>query len=629
MAQELPIANLSQQLNKARESFDQIKNVSKTLDETVGNTNAKGMAVVTNNIWKSILSYFSKFSEIFFGKTSVKRGQKSTNPLDYGVVYLLSVFSIIDLCSIINAISIVSNNLNIPKFNPNQTPPPDDFKWKVQRLAYDIQVQIDQLLNTVGVNPNQGEILFNGVSSIFPNLEKLISTDYLVSENMRKSYPQVSQMNNLVTDAVSYFRNIGGISNTDKEKINKTLNKINLIRQTCILIQGFTTPMSVSNYAKAALNPSLYEVVDKLGVDNINPVKLKEILSGLEKKIATINKAASFILTYTQYLQFIIKIGLTLVKIFKIIINFMLLLPLPSIVLTAGIHTGLSKGERKLDDYLNNMIKILSEVNLYVSMIVGFLRGITTVLDQIATDIELIIKKLESCKRADNNTNNINNTANKTNQDNTNIAETETIGNLQNLVTELKSINNSFKSFINNYDSKKASNSKTYQGYTIEIKTEDVSDQNVLKTTLPRRYGIALDGSGIQAVRSDLTFASDDNVIINQVKLLLTSKGLVKPQNQVFTNEQLDVLNEAMAAVEDNEISMEDIPVTPVGLGSLATETREESMDAPDNEDENDGLGLNAFVNKLSGGKRLRKRIKESMAKSKEKLNSDISSVKK
>ena len=250
-------------------------------------------------------------------------------------------------------------------------------------------------------------------------------------------------------------------------------------------------------------------------------------------------------------------------------------------------------------------------------------------LDQIATDIELIIKKLESCKRADNNTNNINNTANKTNQDNTNIAETETIGNLQNLVTELKAINNSFKSFINNYDSKKASNNKTYQGYTIEIRTEDVSDQNVLKTTLPRRYGIALDGSGIQAVRSDLTFASDDNVIINQVKLLLTSKGLVKPQDQVFTNEQLDVLNEAMAAVEDNEISMEDIPVTPVGLGSLATETREESMDAPDNEDENDGLGLNAFVNKLSGGKRLRKRIKESMAKSKEKLNSDISSVKK
>jgi hypothetical protein len=629
MAQELPIANLSQQLNKARESFDQIKNVSKSLDETVGNTNAKGMAVVTNNIWKSILSYFSKFSEIFFGKTSVKRGQKSTNPLDYGVVYLVSVFSIIDLCSIIDAFSIVTNNLNIPKFNPNQNPPPDDYKWKIQKLAYDIQVQIDQLLNTVGINPNQGEILFNGISTIVPNLEKLTSGDYLLSDNLRKSYPQVSQMNNLITDAASYFKNVGGISNTDKEKINKTLKKINLIRQSCILIQGFTTPMSISNYAKASLNPSLYEAIDKLGVDNINPVKLNEILSGLEKKINTINKASSFILKYTQYLQFIIKIGLTLVKVFKIVINFMLLLPLPSVVLTAGVHTGLSKAERKLDDYINNMIKILSEVNLYVSMIVGFLKGITTVLDQIATDLELIIKKLESCKRADNNTNNINTTSNKTNQDNTNNAETERIGNLQNLLTELKSINNSFKGFINNYESKKASNNKTYEGYTIEILTEDVSDQNVLKTTLPRRYGIAIDGAGIEVVKTDYTFASDDSVIINQVKLLLNSKGLTKPQEQVFTNEQLNILNEAMAAIEDNDISMDDIPVTPIGLGSLATETKEEYLDPPDSEDENDGLGLNAFVNKLKGGKSLRERIKKIMQQSKEKLNSDINSVKK
>ena len=75
-----------------------------------------------------------------------------------------------------------------------------------------------------------------------------------------------------------------------------------------------------------------------------------------------------------------------------------------------------------------------------------------------------------------------------------------------------------------------------------------------------------------------------------------------------------------MAAVEDNTISMDDIPTAP----SLS-----EYMDTPDNEDENDGLGLNAFVNKLNGGKRLRKRIKESMAASKEKLNSDIQSVKK
>jgi hypothetical protein len=238
-------------------------------------------------------------------------------------------------------------------------------------------------------------------------------------------------------------------------------------------------------------------------------------------------------------------------------------------------------------------------------MIVSLLRGLTAVLDQIIADLETILQKFKACTRTG---------------ENTNTSDDETIRNVEALTTELKSTNQALKDFVVNYESKKDANKKTYEGYTIEIRIEDVSDQNVLKTTLPRRYGIALDGAGIQAVRSDFTYASDDSVIINQVKLLLTSKGLVKPQEQLFTNQQLEVLNEAMAAVEDNQISMEDIPQAP----SLS-----EYMDAPDNEDENDGLGLNAFVNKLNGGKRLRKRVKETMAKSKEKLNSDISSVKK
>ena len=53
MSQEKPIANLSEQLNKSREALNQIKNVSKTLDDTVGNTNAKGVGAVTDTIWRS------------------------------------------------------------------------------------------------------------------------------------------------------------------------------------------------------------------------------------------------------------------------------------------------------------------------------------------------------------------------------------------------------------------------------------------------------------------------------------------------------------------------------------------------------------------------------------------------
>ena len=604
MSQEKPIANLSEQLNRIRESFKQLKNVSDSLDNTVGNTNGRGMAAVTNNIWKSILSYFSRFPEIFFGKTSSKKGQKSTNWADYGVAYITALLASLDLCSIINTISNLTENLNVAKFNPNQNPPPNDFKWKVQKVAYEIQIAIDAFNTAYSLSANPGDTMSTFIASISPNLQRLTSQEYLGSEDMRKAFPQVDQINNWLVDKLADWQT-GAVSNNDKAKISRNLKTISLLRNTCVLIQGLSTPANLSRYAQTALGPSVYETIDKLGVDNIDPKKLSDMIGSLQSLLIPINKGASFILKYIQYLQFIIRVSLTLVKIFRILINFLILLPLPNVILIAGINIGLSKGERKIDDYLKNTIKLLSEINLFVAMIVSLLRGLTAVLDQIIADLETILQKFKACTRTG---------------ENTNTSDDETIRNVEALTTELKSTNQALKDFVVNYESKKDANKKTYEGYTIEIRIEDVSDQNVLKTTLPRRYGIALDGAGIQAVRSDFTYASDDSVIINQVKLLLTSKGLVKPQEQLFTNQQLEVLNEAMAAVEDNQISMEDIPQAP----SLS-----EYMDAPDNEDENDGLGLNAFVNKLNGGKRLRKRVKETMAKSKEKLNSDISSVKK
>jgi hypothetical protein len=604
MAQEKPIANLSEQLNKIRESFRQLKNVSSSLDETVGNSNATGMAAVSNNIWKSILSYFRKFPEIFFGKSSSKNGQKSSNWADYGIAYLTALLASLDLCSIINTIGNLTENLNGAKFNPNENPPPNDFKWKVQKTAYEIQVSIDLFNRAYSLSANPGFTISTFISSVSPNIQRLTSQEYLGSEDMRKAFPQVDQMNNWIIDTLSDWQNNNTISNTDNKKISKRLKAISLLRSTCILIQGLSTPANFSRYALSAVDSSTYDTIDKIGKDNLDPKKLGDTIGSIQSLLIPINKSASFILKYIQYLQFIVKVTLTLVKIFRILINFFILLPIPNMVTTTGVTTGLSKSERKLDEYLKNMIKILSEINLFISMIVSLLRGLTAVIDQILSDLEIILQKFKNCTRV---------------SDNTNTAEADTIRGLEVITTDLKNTNQSLKNFISNYDSKKDNNNKTYEGYTIEIRIEDVSDQNVLKTALPRRYGIAIDGSGIQAVRSDYTFASDDSVIINQVKLLLTSKGLIKPQEQLFTNEQLKVLNEAMAAIEDNSISMEDIP---------QPDSLNEYIDMPDNENENDGLGLNAFVNKLSGGKRLRKRIKENLAKSREKLNSDLNSVK-
>jgi hypothetical protein len=187
---------------------------------------------------------------------------------------------------------------------------------------------------------------------------------------------------------------------------------------------------------------------------------------------------------------------------------------------------------------------------------------------------------------------------------------------IQNDILEIEQSNNEIKAFTENYRNKQSTKNKSYFGYTIEILTEKIADPAVQLTVRPRRFGIALNGDGIAVVQSTATFASDDNIIISEVKLLLIQKNLIKNPVGLYTDAELNVITDSLLILGDNSITLDDI-------------VDENYLDSPDNEDENDGLGLNAFINKLKGGKKLRERIKKSMSQSKEKLKSDLQSSRK
>ena len=121
------------------------------------------------------------------------------------------------------------------------------------------------------------------------------------------------------------------------------------------------------------------------------------------------------------------------------------------------------------------------------------------------------------------------------------------------------------------------------------------------------------------AVQSPLTFATDDSIIINEVKLLLAANGLVKVTPSVYSPDEQKIINEAINLLQDPDLDMEDITTQPAI----------EFLDAPLNEDENDQTGLNAFINKLKGGKELRSRVRQIIDNLKTKLNSDVEGSKK
>ena len=94
--------------------------------------------------------------------------------------------------------------------------------------------------------------------------------------------------------------------------------------------------------------------------------------------------------------------------------------------------------------------------------------------------------------------------------------------------------------FLNNYFDKKNSKNNKFGPYTIEILTEESVDTEI---NIRRRYGIAIDANGIIATQSDATYASDDKIIIAEVKAKLLALGLVNTGALGYSQKANVILN--------------------------------------------------------------------------------------
>lgn len=602
MSQEHTLANLSNQIEKIRQAFNQYSITSTAIDNTVGHSAATGLPAIIKKTKKSIKDYFKALPEIFFGKSTTKKGVKPANVLDYGLIYLTALLASLDLCSIINTLTNLSKKINGSAFNPNETPPPNDAKWKIQKAAYDIQVSIDLFEAAYVTTNDPSTAIINLLAVINPNLTRLSSSNYLGSPEIRKAFPQTDHFNNFIADTLKKFSNVSVISNSDKSTINKLLKTITLVRQTCTLIQGLSSPASLIKLAAGALDPKMFDAIDKLGVNNINVTSITKTVAKIENTTKQIDQILSTIVKFIKNIQQIIRVCLILVKVFKVIVNFLQILPLPNMFTTTGITTIFAKTTNRLDEYCKDTINLLDEINLFLSIIVGLLQGVAAAIDQVTSNLDQIIVNLKSCTRGENP------------------AITILLGDITKNLEGIKKSNQEIKDFIQNYQAKKSNAKHIYHGYTVQILTEEVTDMAVLKQTIPRRYGIAINGANIEVVKTSYTFASDDSIIINEVKLLLVQKGLIKSTKSALTIQEMNVVNEAISALQDNDITMDDIP----------NDDPTANIDDPDNENDNaDNLGINAFFNKLNGGKKMKKKVKKIMNKSKEKLKSDLKNVKK
>jgi hypothetical protein len=362
--------------------------------------------------------------------------------------------------------------------------------------------------------------------------------------------------------------------------------KIGQLRAVCVTISNLNFQSAATlagNFLGIDIRSQVQRLNEFVDVTKLIPT-LKEINNAIRAFIKIANRVQGVIATG----QFIIKLAILLIKVFKFIFLFFKSLAIPSIFGTKGTDITLNDIAQKAKDETEGIVRILKSINALLSVAVGFIRYLTANANELLRRLDTLLITLEGCRA---------------------IQDSDILDQLKQTRTDLSNLLDQLATYVIDFDSKTDPDTAIFGTYEIRILEEEVVEVTVDNR---RRRGVALDKNGVVVVQSDLTFATNPEVIIGEVKLKLVSLGLVRPELTGIDLDSLTVISQSLTYLDNNDILSDDLNIDPANI------------DLPDNANENKGLGINAFINNLKGGRKLRERTRKALAKQKAELDSEL-----
>lgn len=580
------------------------------LRENFKSNDATGLERVVSLIGDGITKAEVALTRLFEGKP-LPKGKKHKNPLDKGVVPIVRDLSEIDLCNIFTY--VINKSPDLVKKIPTAADKKDGSNdkadstkkearqktqfevalEKIQDKAYKAQSLIDNYY--VNFSDSNNAVSRLGLNNLVENLRLVFSdlqeANTLLNEtnqNLKEVFPQLSAYNSFLENVFGHFNKFSNFSTVSIKELDKVRSYIDKTRGVLVAIQALDprNPAKLLTAGIAFLSPKIQEDLNKLN-KIVKPEKLLPFVKKIQLACVNIQNSVKLVLSIIRRAQSIINTAVNVVRVLQIVrkVIYILIVVIPNLFTTAGVNQGIADGLGKIRDFLNKIIKALGQINSILLRVLLVVEYIISQIEEILGYIKIIILNLESC----------------------NYSDPQIVKDLKDVANSLENNLKTLKDFRDNYQNKKLSKNSKFGDYTINIVTEQLADEGI---TLRRRYGVALGLNGVLVASSTPTFASDDSIIIREVKAILVSKKLVNPEMADLDSESLNTINESLNFLEDDEITLEDLNVD-----ELIDTSTEDGIDDPDNEDEEKGIGLNAFANKLNGGKKLRERVRKKIAK--------------
>lgn len=566
-----------------------------------GVTTATGFEKVVMVAGQGITRAQFALSDTFYGKYEQRvSGSVFQKALDKGLVNVLEEICSIDLCQILNyAINAIPGS---KAFDPKSDPPKEPLaasKYFIQKTAYDLQLKIDGFHSQyTDTSSNESKLkgvytTINEIKESFKEINDPNAQSALKDPKLLQAFPQMNAVNTFIEKIFADTNKYTDYRQIPITELQKLLLIIDRTRNYTILIQGLNSPAALLNFTDTAFpNANIQEQIQRLQ-KIINPARLMPLLRNIIESIKKVQSICNVFLSFISFAQAIISICLTLIKVFNIIIKFLEALPIPNQFTILGLTIKFGNASQKLKKFLDQASERLSQINTLLSYVSAIISQVIFILKDIIANINLILINLESCNNAD----------------------PLVIQDLKDTRDNLEKTVEQFEKFLKNYENNKKNQENSFGNYNIQIITEEVVDDAI---RLRRRYGIALDKNKNIVATSTPTFASDNQIIVNEVKVILISNKLVVTPYASLDASQMSTIDEAFNYLYDSKIDIENIDL----------DNFDNNLDSGINEDENDGLGLNAFMNKLQGGKKLRENMRKMMKKNSEQLKSDLSATK-
>ena len=564
----------------------------------INTTSAIGLEKAIGVVARFMMKIQGNINQILYGKFT--SGKEDANLikrlLDKGIINLLEGLASVDFCNILN---YSLNNLPDGKiFDPKNPPESTDVvarkKWELQKKAFDTQQFIDQYYREyVDTNNPQSRI---GLLLLLQQINSTLSTvvsnantglnDPLIKEN----FPQISTASNFFQNAFGVFNRYTDLRQVPVQEIQKIVSLVDSVRQYSIIIQGLNNPKNAIGLIDSSLNGAIQKELSDISSIILQPEKAASILKSIIKTVNTINNIAQKVLGFISTLQVITKVCILLIKIFNVVSAFFIALPIPNMSTTIGITN-------KFSDILQNKVKEAGQKKLILRLeqIFAVLNLTAIVVTSLYAAIQNIIDKLKLIQR------NLDSCPNK---------NVDLLNEINDSINDLTKTSVKLGNFLNQYNDQQTKSESQFGKYAIKIVTEQVVDEGI---NLRRRYGIARDTNGYIVVQSTPTFASLDLIIINEVKALLVSKGLVSSNLSSLSSEDQVTILEAARFLGEDEIGLDNIELSVSDIQTI------EEQDAE--------LGISTFINNLPGGRALRKRIRDKMINNASKLGSDLKST--